>query len=141
MRIKVTYDKELNWLKIPVTLKTPHKRISVFIIFDTGSPNTLLNYIDSRRLNIPFTESFGNANIGGNKYKSYSCNKIEVLFKTTEDQVIIEEIPIKILRPSFKSTELEELDDLPNILGLDFLKKGWRFFCDINHEEIYFEKE
>jgi len=109
--------------------------------FDTGSPNTLLNYIDSRRLNIPFTESFGNASIGGNKYKSYSYPKLEVLFKTTQNQVISEEISIKILRPSFKSTELEELDDLPNLLGLDFLKKGWRFFCDINNDEIYFEKE
>ena len=73
MKIKVVYDKELNWLKIPVTLKTPHKRISVFIVFDTGSSNTLLNYLDSRRLNIPFIETSGNVSIGGNKYQSYSC--------------------------------------------------------------------
>ncbi len=48
---------------------------------------------------------------------------------------------VQVLRPSMNMNEIEELDDFPNILGLDFLKQGWKFFCDIHNEEIYFEKE
>ena len=141
MKINVFYDKELNWLKIPVTLKTAHKRISAFIVFDTGSPNTLLNYLDSRRLNIPFIEPSEFIRIGGNKYHSYSYNKIDFLFKTQEGELYSETIPVKILRPTLKSEELEELDNFPNLLGLNFLKEGWKFHCDIKNNEIYFEKD
>ena len=141
MRIKVIHDKEANWLKIPVTLKTPHKIISTFIVFDTGSHNTLLNYLDSRRLNIPFIELSSPAKIGGNKYQSYSYNNVEFSFKTIQGSVIKEEMPVKILRPSLNSRELKELDDLPNILGLEFLKLGYKFYCDLKNNEIYFEKE
>jgi len=140
MRINIIYDEEVNWLKIPVTLQTPHKRISTFIVSDTGSPNSLLNYTDSRRLDIPFIERAGTASIGGNKYNSYSYNKLTILFKSNENEVIIQEINAKILRPSLNSKELQELDDLPNILGLEFLKKGWKFHCDLKNNEIYFEK-
>jgi len=41
MRINVSYDSDFQWLKIPIIIKTPHKRIFSFIVFDTGSPNTL----------------------------------------------------------------------------------------------------
>ena len=140
MKIKVIYDQELNWLKIPVTLKTSHKRISVFIVFDTGSSNTLLNYLDSRRLNLPFVELSEKVSIGGYKYNGYSYNKLEFLFKSEEGKIISQLMPIKILRPSLKMDELEELDDFPNLLGLNFLKEGWKFFCDLKTKEIYFEK-
>ncbi|MAG02953.1 hypothetical protein CMI42_06450 [Candidatus Pacearchaeota archaeon] len=142
MRIRVIYDKDLGLLKIPVTLKSSHKRISVLIVVDTGSPNTLLNYTDSRMLNIPFIEPSGIIKIGGDKYRSYSYNKIEIIFKSLGGDPIAEKIPVKILRPSSsRIDDLEELDSFPNILGLDFLRLGYKFICDLQNNEIYLEKQ
>ena len=54
---------------------------------------------------------------------------------------VSEEIPVRILIPSsLKSKEIEELDNFPNLLGMDFFEKGYKFHCDINKEEIFFEK-
>lgn len=141
MKIKVIYDSDLEVLKLPVTIKSPHKRLSAFIILDTGSPNTLLNYTDSRALNIPFIEQSGIISIGGAKYKGYYYNKIEFLFESTDGTTITENLPVKVLKPtSSKISELEDLDRFPNILGLDFLKKGYKFVCDIINNEIYLER-
>jgi|TARA_B100001971_G_scaffold203688_1_gene218888 hypothetical protein len=140
MKIKVIYDSELHLLKIPVKIKSPHKSISVFLVLDTGSPNTLLNYTDSRTLNIPFINQSGIISIGGSKYQSYSYNRIEIYFKSTEGNSIIENIPVKVLRPtSSRIDDLDELDSFPNILGLDFLKK-YKLVCDIKNNEIYLER-
>lgn len=92
-------------------------------------------------MSVPFIERVGTASIGGNKYSSYSYNKISILFKSTQNELITQEIDVKILRPSLNSQELQELDNLPNILGLDFLKKDWRFHCDLKNNEVYFEKQ
>lgn len=142
MKIELSYDPELKLLKIPVTIKTPHKRISSTLIFDTGSPKTLLNYTESRRLEIPFNEEAGIIKIGGGKYKGYLSNNIGFLFKSIDNQPILETFSVKILRPSsMKSRELQETDNFPNILGLDFLELGYRFHCDLQNKDIYFEKD
>ncbi|MEK6859693.1 MAG: hypothetical protein AABX54_02655 [Nanoarchaeota archaeon] len=142
MKIELSYDPELKLLKVPVTIKTPHKRSFSTFIFDTGSPNTLLNYTVSRVLEIPFNEESGIIKIGGSKYKAYKFDNIEFVFKSIDNQGIIEKFPVKVLRPSsIKSNELSETDRFPNILGIDFLELGWKFFCDLKTKEIYFEKE
>lgn len=142
MKIRVEFNQKLQALEIPVIIKTPHKRNYTSLIFDTGSPKTLINYTESRRLEIPFNEESGIIKIGGCKYKSYLFNNIEFLFRSVDDQIVIEKLPVKILRPSsIQSTELQELDKFPNILGMDFLELGYKFFCDINNNNIYFEKD
>jgi hypothetical protein len=142
MKIKLSYNEEIQALEVPVLIKTPHKRSKSTLIFDTGSSKTLLNYTESRRLEIPFIEESGIIKIGGSKYKGYVFNHIEFLFKSTENELISEKIPVKVLRPSsMMSDELQELDIFPNILGLDFLKLGYKFFCDLKTQDIYFEKE
>ncbi|MAH06652.1 hypothetical protein CMI38_00195 [Candidatus Pacearchaeota archaeon] len=140
MKIKVIYDSKYEWLKIPSTFISPTQKVYSFIVVDTGSPNTLLNYFDSRKLNIPFINKSGIVSIGGNKYVSYSYENLKILFKSTEGKPIIEKIPVKILRPSSsKIAEIEDLDVFPNILGLDFLKK-YKFSCDLKNNEIFLEK-
>jgi hypothetical protein len=140
MKIRVIYDSKFEWLKIPLTLISPIKKVHSFIVVDTGSPNTLLNYFDSRKLNIPFINKSGIVSIGGNKYVSYSYENLGILFKSTEGKSIIEKIPVKILRPSSSQiAEIEDLDVFPNILGLDFLKR-YKLICDIKNNEIYLEK-
>ena len=36
---------------------------------------------------------------------------------------------------------LEDLDSFPNILGMDFLRRGYIFYCNLKNGEIYFEKK
>lgn len=142
MKIKLSYNEKIQALEIPVIIKTPHKRSQSTLIFDTGAPKTLLNYTESRRLEIPFNEESGIIKIGGSKYKGYIFNHIEFLFKSIENNIVSEKLPVKILRPSsIKSNELSELDKFPNILGIDFLELGYKFFCDLKTKDIYFEKE
>ena len=141
MKIKAFHDKNLDIIKIPCVLKTPHKRIVSDFIFDTGSANTILNFTDSLRLNIPRINKSELVRMGGRKYQSYEFNKLEIVFKSTENEAIIIKMPIKSLKPTTpKIGALEELDDFPNLLGLDFLKQGYKFFCDLDNEKIYFEK-
>ncbi len=142
MKIKVFFDKNLNVLKVPSVLKIPHKRIVSNFIFDTGCPHTILNYTDSIRLGVPKIRKAELIRIGGRTYQSYVYNKIEILLKDTEGNLVTETLPVKILKPnSPRVKELEELDGFPNLLGMDFLKKGYKFFCDTIKDEVYFEKE
>ena len=142
MKIKVNYDSENKLLRIPVILKAPHKRLVSEVIFDTGSPYTFLNYSDSLRLCIPHDNKSKIIRIGGRTYQSYLYEKFEIMFKSENNQSIVEILPVRILKPnSLKMEELKKLDRFPNILGIDFLELGWKFFCDVNNDNIYFEKD
>jgi len=142
IKINLFFDQNLKSIKLPAILKIPHKRISSDFVLDTGSPHTILNYSDSIRLGIPHTAKGEIIRIGGKIYQSYIFNKFEILLKATNNQIVTEIIPIRILKPhNLKINEIEELDNFPNLLGLDFLEKGYNLFCDINSNKIYFEKE
>lgn len=141
MKIKVTYDSDLKCLKVPIILKAPRKRIVSQVIFDTGSPYTLLNYSDSIRLGIPHNTKSEIVRIGGRTYQSYSYERFEIVLKSEDGKIITERLPIRILKPtSIRVEEIEKLDRFPNILGLDFLEIGYRFLCDLKEKNIYFEK-
>tara|TARA_Y100000310_G_C20514150_1_gene730342 strand:+ start:345 stop:797 length:453 start_codon:yes stop_codon:yes gene_type:complete len=141
MKFNGSYDCDRDIIKFPVTLITPHKRIKTNIIIDTGSPHTLLNYGDSLVLGIPHTTKSELIKIGGRAYQSYIFNNFKISFKSEKEEVITEELPIRVMKPtSLKVNELEELDNFPNILGLDFLKLGYKFVCNLEDNEIYLEK-
>ena len=107
---------------------------------DTGSPHTILNYTDSIRLGVPHTIKSELVRMGGKVYQSYISNKFEIVLKSDEG-IVSEEMPIRILVPfSSKSSEVENLDKFPNLLGMDFFEKGYKFNCDLAKEEIFFEK-
>jgi len=142
MKIKISYKKIPKLMRIPALLKVPHKRIISDFVIDTGSPYTILNYSDSIRLNIPHTTKGEIIRIGGRTYQSYIFNKFEIILKTMDDKEITEIIPIRVLKPtSLKIDELRILDNLPNILGLDFLEKGYKLVCNIPEYDIYLEKD
>lgn len=142
MKIKAVYEEGVGQIRIPCILKSPHKRIVSNFIFDTGSKQTILNYTDSLRLLIPHVNKSELIRMGGKVYQSYIYDKFEILFKGDNNEIIIEDIPIRFLKPcSQKVVDLEILDFLPNLLGLDFLEGSWKFFCDLKNRNIYFEKE
>lgn len=141
-KIRIFYDKEEKLLRVPAILKVPHARIVSDFILDTGSPHTILNYTDSIRLGIPHTEKSEIVRMGGRAYQRYTFNKFEMVLKSQDNQAVTENLPIRILIPcSLKSIELINLDKFPNLLGMDFLEKGYKLFCDINNKDIKFEKE
>jgi hypothetical protein len=139
MKIKVFYDKNLRLLKIPAVLKIPHGRISSDFVIDTGSPHTILNYTDSIRLGVPHASKAELIRIGGKAYQSYIFNKFELVLKSENNEVLSQEMPIRILVPSSEKG-MENLDRFPNLLGMDFLEKGYKFYCDLGREDINFEK-
>ncbi|MDO8509501.1 MAG: hypothetical protein Q7S27_07535 [Nanoarchaeota archaeon] len=145
MRIKLlTYLEEKNnlYLNSSVLLKTPHKKVVTKFILDTGSPETIINYTDALRLNIPLnnlTES-KIIRVGSRKYHGYFYDRLSMTFITTDKKQIEEKMRIIIVRPtSFK--DIEEIDMLPTLLGMNFLKeKGYKLFCDFSKDEAYLEK-
>ncbi len=140
MKIKIIYDENQKLLKIPVLLKIPHKRIKSDFVLDTGSPHTILNYSDSIRLAVPHISKGEIVRIGGRRYQSYIFNKFEIVFKTEDNQLVNVILPVRVLKPSsLKMNEVEELDRFPNLLGLDFLEKGYKLFCDLKNKESFLE--
>ncbi len=141
MRIKIFFDQKSKVLRIPALFKIPHKRIKSDFVLDTGSPHTFLNYTDAIRLTVPHTLKDKQIRIGGRKYQSYLFSKFEFTFKTEDDELVTESIPIRVLKPhGLNIDEIEELDNFPNLLGLDFLEKGYKLYCDLKNKEIYLEK-
>ena len=141
MKIKIIYNKYPKLLRIPAILQVPHKRIASDFVLDTGSPHTVLNYSNSIRLGIPHNTKSEIIRIGGEVYQSYLFNKFEIVFKSTDNEEIKEQIPIRVLKPnSAKMNELEKLDKFPNLLGIDFLERGYKLICDIQNNDIYLEK-
>lgn len=73
-------------------------------------------------------------------YQSYIFKRFELIFKSEDNKEVIENIPVRILTPfSSKIKEIENLDQLPNLLGLDFLELGYKLFCDLKKEITYLE--
>lgn len=141
MRIKVLYNENEGLLRIPAVLWTPHKRIVSDIVIDTGTPVTILNHTDAMLLNISRTKKAGLLRMGGNTYQSYIYNRFEIAFKNTEGKEVREQITIRIAKPkSNKIKELEKLDFFPNLMGLDFLNKGYKLVLDFKKKEFYLEK-
>ena len=139
MKVKISYDKKL--LRVPVVLLTPHKRVVSNFVIDTGSPHTIINYKDSLRLAIPHIQKSELVRIAGKVYQSYVYERVEIIFKTLEGKEMREKIPVRVLKLfSLRFSEIENLDKLPNLLGLDFLEKGYKLVCNMKEADIFIEK-
>ncbi len=134
---------EMTYLNSIVLLKTPRKILNTFFILDTGSPTTILSYLDAYRLQIPFDslQKTKVVSIGGRKYQGYSFNRVTFNFKSEDNQLVVEEFPVCVIKPTCES-EREELFGIPTIIGTDFLKeKRYILFCDMDSNVAYLEKK
>src|SRR3989344_6035533 len=131
MKIKLlTYLEEKSNLYLNATalLKTPQKRTTTKFILDTGSPETIVNYTDALRLNVPFNTKGKIIRLGGRKFQGYEYNRLIFVFLTEDGNKVEENMKVTILRPTGFS-ELDEVDVFPTILGMNFLKeKGYKLF-------------
>jgi len=134
---------EMTYLNSVVLLKTPRKILNTFFILDTGSPKTILSYLDAMRLQIPF-DSLSKTeivNIGGRKYQGYIFNKLKFVFKGENEELIEEDFPVCVIKPT-SDKESNELSNMPTIIGVDFLKsKKYILFCDMDGGIAYLEKK
>jgi len=132
-----------DYLNSVVVLKTPRKILRTTFILDTGSPTTILSYLDARRLQIPFNPG-AKTNIirlGGSKYQGYSFGKITFLFRSEDNKLIKEDFPVCVVRPT-SPKEIDELSSFPTIMGTDFLKiKKYTLFCDMDKGVAFLEKK
>jgi len=143
MKIKLlTYleEKENLYLNATALLKTPQKRTTTKFILDTGSPETIINYTDALRLNIPFITKGKIIKMGSRKFQGYEYGRLIFVFLTEDGNKVEENIKVIILRPTGLS-EIEEVDDIPTILGMNFLReREYKLFCDVSKEIAYLEK-
>ena len=144
MRIKLFTDmgeQKESYLNAPFLLKTAHNRTKTSFIFDTGSPTTIISYSDARLLQIPFNNTAEQIiRLGGRKYQSYTYNKLTMVFLSEDNKPIEETMPVTIIKPT-SIKDMEEVDSIPTILGMDFLKsKGYKLFCDLANQIAYLEK-
>lgn len=139
MKIKLT--TESGYLMGVMVLKTPHKTIRTTFILDTGSPQTLIGYSDSRRLQIPFTSCDKNVEMGGRKYKGYLYDKVTAIFLSEDNKPIEENLgDVEVVRPN-SLKEIDDVDRIPTLIGTDFLKRlKYKLFCDFAKNDAYLEK-
>ncbi len=143
MKIKLlTYLEEKNnlYLNSTVLLKTPQKRTTTKFILDTGSPETIINYTDALRLNIPFNTKGKIIRLGSKKFQGYEYSRLIFVFLTEDGNKVEEDMKVTVLRPT-GFAEIDEVDAFPTILGMDFLKeRGYKLFCDVSKDIAYLEK-
>ena len=144
MKIKLlTYlqNPDQTYLNSSVLLKTPHGNpVKTIFILDTGSPTTIIGYADARRLQIPFDGEATNIRLGGRNYWGYNFNRLKMIFKSEDGQIIEEEMKVIVLQPT-STRNPNEVYSTPTIIGTDFLKeKGYKLFCDMANNEAYIEK-
>ena len=143
MKIKLkTYVKqrELSYLNGRMKLKLECEATESWFIVDTGSPRTIINYVEAEMLRVKFEnlKSEEIIGIGGKNLQSYSC-KLKLNFETEEDKVVEEEMEVRLFIPKTKE-ELKEVAQIPTIIGTDFLReKRFKLFCDLANEIAYLE--
>lgn len=136
-------DDEGDYLNNAIVLRTPRNFLKTTFILDTGSPTTILSYLDARRLQIPFNDSAKTKIIrmGGAKYQGYSFNKTIFIFRSEDNKIIREEFPVCVVKPT-SPKEQDDLSSFPTIIGMDFLKKKkYALFCDVDKGIAYLEKK
>jgi len=144
MRIKLlTYleEAEAPYLNTIVRLRTPRKAITVKALIDTGSPRTIIAYSEAIMLQIPINSLIKEdiIRLGGSVYEARVYNKLKILFKSEDNQLVIEEMPVQVLKPTSPKEAMEQKFGF--IIGMDFLKeKKYKLFCDISKDVAYLEK-
>ena len=144
MRIKLlTFLEEANapYLNTIVRLRAPHKAITVKALIDTGSPRTIVAYSEALMLQIPINDLTKEEiiRLGGSVYEARGYNRLKILLKSEEGQLVIEEMPVQILKPTSPKEAMEQKFGF--IIGMDFLKeKGYKLFCDVAKDIAYLEK-
>jgi hypothetical protein len=145
MRIPLltSLGEDKDYLNNAVILKSPRGLTKSTFILDTGSPKTILNHFDARRLQIPFNSGAKTEiiRLGGKTYQGYTFERITFSFRSEDNQLVREEFPVIVVRPTSPKEE-EELSNFPTIIGTDFLKKKrYILFCDMEKGIAYLEKK
>ena len=117
-RLVLTSVIESAKLRIP-------KQIMEFII-DTGSQNSYLSYLDVLRLHISTDKSSDKeVDFGGSRFKQIPIPKLKMHLLTDDKSTTISlDIQINALKTTKTSSKkINIAEQLPSILGIDFLKE------------------
>lgn len=143
MKIKLFTDlgeQKESYLNASLLLKSAHNRTKTMFILDTGSPTTIISYADARTLQLPYIGKEKIVKLGSRKYQAYTCNKVTMVFLSEDNKPIEENMPVTILKPT-SIKDIEEVDSIPTIIGMDFLKdREYKLFCDMSNQIAYLEK-
>jgi len=147
MRIPLILSEE-GILILSCTIHTPHKVGRINFIVDTGSPDTFVGGIDSRKLGLKVVYGDKPKTIywGQTAFRLGQIRQVELWMRKVEGGV---EKPATFRFARFYATNDWVLSgrnpdryDSPNILGMSFvLEQGFRLVVDGKKKEAWLEKE
>ena len=118
-RLVLTSVIESAKLRIP-------RQIMEFVL-DTGSQNSYLGYLDVRRLQISTSDKSSDKeiNFGGSRFKQIPIPKLKMHLLTDDKSTALSlDVQISALKTTKTSTKnIQIAEQLPSILGMDFLKE------------------
>ena len=102
------------------------RQIMEFII-DTGSQNSYLSFLDVLRLQIATSDKSSDKeiNFGGSRFKQIPIPKLKMHLLTDDKSTALSlDVQISALKTTKTSTKnIQIAEQLPSILGMDFLKE------------------
>lgn len=147
MRIPLSFSED-DVLTLSCTIHTQHGVGRVNFIVDTGSPDTFIGGIDSRKLGLRIVYGDKPKTIywGQTAFRLGQIRQVEVWMRKLEDDI---EKPVTFRFSRFYATKDWVLSgrnpdryDSPNILGMSFiLEQGFKLVVDGKKKEAWLEKD
>lgn len=129
--------------------RQPHSFGQIKAILDTGSPTTIISYIDALRLNISITGAESGEPIlgfGRGQIPSKKIKKFIFTLKSEENKIIYIEMPVNVVDVSALKNMNRDFQDsttrIPTIIGMDFLRlSNMKLILDLSQHKASLESK
>jgi len=130
---------------VNILSRQPHSFGQLKAILDTGSPTTIISYIDAIRLNMPINSADTGepiAGFGKGRIPSKRIKKFIFALKSEESKIKYIEMPIHVVDIITLKNMPQDIQNstmrIPTIIGMDFLRlSNMKLIVDLeNHKAI-----
>jgi len=128
---------------INVTIKRKDRIVGIITaLIDTGSPFTAILPSDAEKLRIKASPHRGfTVCLAGHKFVAVKCPHLSMMLNSTDGQLISSSNPTIILLTLTSPKERKEVQEIPSIIGNDFLEEnGLALFFNPAKKIAYLEK-
>lgn len=138
-----------NEVRVEVYFRCPRIRTNIrpiIFVVDTGSTMSMLSYMDSFLLNMPFNflAYKKNTDIANCNFDLYELHDARFGF-TDENNILFRTEPQRFLAAQVTKRTIEKKRDaaiIPSIIGMDFMEKNnFALYCNAAKKIAYFETE
>lgn len=149
MKFNLELSEVPNSERIFVNLlsRQPHSFGQLKAILDTGSPKTIISYIDALRLNISISGAETGepiAGFGKGQIPSKKIKKFIFTLRSEDNTIKYVEMPVHVVDISLLKNMSQEVQNstmrIPTIIGLDFLRfTGLKLVIDLKNHSSFLE--